>query len=395
MEGLKQSFDRVINRKGTHSLKWDALEKRYGSDELLPMWVADMDFQAPQEVLDVLQEKIDHGILGYPTHSEEVDKAIYSWLKRRYDWEIAEDSLLYTAGVVPAISYIIQAFSEPGDEVIIQTPVYYPFYNVVKNNKRELICNRLSFDGDHYEMDLKQLEESITDKTKILLLCHPHNPVCRVWTREELEALAEICKKHDLYVISDEIHADLLFDGYKHIPFASLNEDTAMRTFTCLAPTKTFNLAGIQTSYIVTQNKTLHEKLENHLANSFANMTNVFAEAATTAAYTHGEQWLEELMSYVQMNYELVKEYVAAHMPILRVMDSEGTYLLWLDCSKLPLTPAERKKWLIEEAKVALNHGAMFGEEGKNFERINLATPRETLVQGLERIRAAYEKSGF
>ncbi|NEU30023.1 pyridoxal phosphate-dependent aminotransferase [bacterium LRH843] len=392
---LSNVFDQVINRKKTNSLKWDMLKERYGKEDLVPMWVADMDFRAPQAVLDALQEKVEHGIFGYPAHDEEVDVAVQSWLKRRFNWSIEKNSILYTAGIVPTISYIIQAFTEPGDEIVIQTPVYYPFYDVVRKNNRELIRNPLSFDGDRYEMDLNHLEEVITEKTKMIILCHPHNPVGRVWKRDELEALAAICNKHNLLIVSDEIHADLLFKDQQHIPFASLNEDTASRTFTCLAPSKTFNLAGIQTSYVVVENKELHQKLANHLADSFVSMTNIFTGIATKAAYTHGEKWLNDLMDYVQENYEYVKNYVQTHMPVLRVMDSEGTYLLWLDCSKLPLTAAERKKWLVEEAKVAFNHGAIFGEEGKNFERINLACPRKTLHEGLERIREAYEKSGF
>lgn len=392
---MSNVFDQVINRQGTDSMKWDMTKQRFGGENLLPMWVADMDFRAPQAVLDALHAKVEHGIFGYPAHSEGVDKAVQGWLKRRYHWEVETNSLLYTAGIVPTISYIIQAFTEPGDEVIIQTPVYYPFYDVVKKNNRGLIRNPLSFDGDRYEMDLGQLEAAITEKTKMLVLCHPHNPVGRVWKKSELEALAAVCQKHDLLVVSDEIHADLLFEGHQHIPFASLNEDTAMRTFTCLAPSKTFNLAGIQTSYVVVEDQQMHQKLANHLANSFANMTNSFAEVATEAAYTHGEEWLEELMAYVQSNYTFVKNYVQTHMPVLRVMDSEGTYLLWLDCSKLPLTAAERKKWLVEKAQVALNHGPIFGEEGKNFERINLACPRKTLQEGLERIKEAYIKRGF
>ncbi len=304
---MSELFNQVINRKGTDSMKWDMTMERFGGEDLLPMWVADMDFRAPQAVLDALHEKVEHGIFGYPAHSRGVDLAVQGWLKRRYHWDIETNSLIYTNGIVPTISYIIQAFTEPGDEVIIQTPVYYPFYDVVKKNNRELIRNPLSFDGDHYEMDFTQLEEAITEKTKMLVLCHPHNPVGRVWKRDELETLAAICKKHDLLVVSDEIHADLLFKGQQHIPFASVNEDAAQRTFTCLAPSKTFNLAGIQTSYVVVGNEKMHMRLKNHLANSFANMTNSFAEVATEAAYTYGEEWLDELMEYVQRNYEFRK----------------------------------------------------------------------------------------
>ncbi|MCM3714174.1 pyridoxal phosphate-dependent aminotransferase [Alkalihalobacillus oceani] len=392
---MNQQFDQVIPRLGTNSLKWDMTEQRFGEKDILPLWVADMDFKAPQAVIDALHKKVEHGIYGYPAHSESVDKAVQNWLQRRFQWQVDADSFLYTSGVVPTISFIIQAFTEPEDEIIIQTPVYYPFYDVVKKNKRPLLRNPLAFDGDRYEMDYEQLESIITEKTKMLILCHPHNPVGRVWKQDELEKLAAICKKHDLLVVSDEIHADLLFKGQQHIPFASLNKDASERTLTCLAPSKTFNLAGIQTSYVVAENKQLRQKLANHLANMFVSGTNMFAEVATEAAYTYGEQWLEDLMSYVESNYQFVKRYVETHLPRMRVMDCEGTYLLWLDCSKLPLTADERKKWFIEEARVALNHGLIFGEEGKDFERMNLACPRKTLEQGLEQIKQAYERSNF
>lgn len=392
---MNQQFDQVIPRLGTNSLKWDMTEQRFGEKDLLPLWVADMDFKAPQAVIDALHKKVEHGIYGYPAHSESVDKAVQNWLQRRFQWQVETNSFLYTSGVVPTISFIIQAFTEPEDEIIIQTPVYYPFFEVVKKNKRTLLRNPLAFDGDRYEMDYEQLESIITEKTKMLILCHPHNPVGRVWKQDELEKLAAVCKKHDLLVISDEIHADLLFKGQQHIPFASLNKDASERTLTCLAPSKTFNLAGIQTSYVVAENKQLRQKLANHLANMFVSGTNMFAEVATEAAYTHGEQWLEDLMSYVESNYQFVKSYVETHLPRLRVMDCEGTYLLWLDCSKLPLAAEERKTWFIEEARVALNHGLIFGEEGKDFERVNLACPRKTLEQGLEQIRQAYERSNF
>ncbi|WP_062047640.1 MalY/PatB family protein [Bacillus sp. JCM 19034] len=389
---MDYQFDEVIERRGTDSLKWDMTKQRFGKEELLPLWVADMDFRAPQEVLDALHKKVEHGIFGYPAHSEKVDEAVVDWLNRRYKWDIHKESIIYTSGIVPTISYIIQAFTEPEDEIIIQTPVYYPFYDVVKKNKRQLVENPLSFDGNTYTMDLAHLESVITERTKMIVLCHPHNPVGRVWKRDELEALAAICKKYDLYVVSDEIHADLLFKGQTHIPFASLNEDTSKRTFSCLAPSKTFNLAGIQTSYVVIDNRELRNKLSQHLATSFANMTNSFAGVATEAAYRYGEPWLESLMEYVEANYQYVKQYIAEQMPKMRVLPSEGTYLLWIDCSQLPFSPTERKKWLIDEVGLALNPGSIFGKEGNNFERMNIACPRITIKKALEKWKNAYDK---
>ncbi|MCM2675376.1 MalY/PatB family protein [Alkalicoccobacillus plakortidis] len=389
-------FDEVIERKGTNSLKWDGLEQRYGASDLLPMWVADMDFKAPQPVLDALTNRVQQGVFGYITPSSSVNEAIVNWASRRYEWEIDSSSIVHTVGIVPTISNLVKVFTEPGDEVIIQTPVYYPFYDVISKNDRSIVRNPLLQDENgQFTMDLTQLEASITEKTKMLVFCHPHNPGGRVWSRQELEELAALCKKYDLLVVSDEIHADLLFDGYNHIPFASINEDMADRTFTCLAPTKTFNLAGIIASYIVIQNKKRRLDLKRYLESTFMNSPNSFAALATEVAYNEGEEWLHELMQYVQQNYQFTADFIHTNMPKINVIKPQGTYLLWLDFSQLPLEADERKQWLVEEAKVALNHGPMFGEEAENFERLNLACPREILQKGLNQIKQAYEKQQF
>ncbi|WP_017726489.1 MalY/PatB family protein [Halalkalibacterium ligniniphilum] len=389
-------FDQVINRKGTASAKWDYVDTLYKGNDLLPMWVADMDFQAPAPVIEAIQSRAAHGIFGYPTHTASVDKAVQSWAKRHYNWDIDPEDLIYTSGIVPTISRIIEAFTNEKDRIVIQTPVYHPFYDLVTNNKRELIKNPLIYDGTSYKMDFAQLESGIDSRTKMLILCNPHNPVGRVWTKEELEKLAQICVANDLLVVSDEIHADLLYEGFQHIPIASLSEEMASRTFTCLAPSKTFNLAGIQTSYVVIKNSVLRAGLKKHLTLNFMNMTNSFAELVTEVAYNQGEQWLQELRAYIQGNEQYVRRYVETHMPKISLVKPEGTYLLWLDCSKLGLSANERKKWLVEEARVALNHGPMFGkEEGDAFERMNIACPRKTIQEGLERIKKAYVQRGF
>ncbi|WP_413378918.1 MalY/PatB family protein [Alkalihalobacillus sp. 1P02AB] len=392
---MSERFNQVIERRGTNSLKWDMLNERFGADDILPLWVADMDFRAPDAVIEAIKEKADHGIFGYPAHSKSLDLAVQSWLSRRYNWEVSENSFVYTLGVVPALSHLINAFTEHGDEIIIQTPVYYPFYDVIEKNERTLVRNPLKYDGKQYEMDFEQLEDVITDKTKMLLLCHPHNPGGRVWKRAELEKLVAICKKHNLYIVSDEIHADLLYEGHSHIPIASIDPEMKERIFTCLAPSKTFNLAGLQVSYIVMEDSATRLKLKKFIATTFTGMNNSFAEVAMEAAYTHGEPWLQELMTYIQSNYKLVTDFLREHMPKVKWMEPDGTYLLWLDFSQLNFTPAERKKWLIEEAKVGFNHGAMFGEEGKGFERMNLACPASTIEEALNRLKAAYVKSGY
>ncbi|WYQ53801.1 MalY/PatB family protein [Bacillus sp. FSL W7-1282] len=388
-------FDKVIERRGTNSMKWDGTKARFGEDDLLPMWVADMDFKAPTAVIDALKAKVEHGVYGYAAPSIEADEAIVNWVDSQYGWKIEADSIVHVTGVVPALSNLIKTFTNEGDGIIIQPPVYYPFYDVIEKNKRQLVKNPLLFDGSHYKMDLAGLEQVITDKTKMLLLCHPHNPGGRVWSKEELQALAEICERHNLYVISDEIHADLLFDGYTHIPFATVTETIANRTFTALAPTKTFNLAGVQGAYVIIEDPKLRLEFRRELAATFMNGSNMFSDIATKAAYEHGKPWLKELMAYIQANYQYAADYLATYMPKIKPIQPQGTYLLWLNCQKLGLHPDERKKWLLQEAKVALNHGAIFGEEGRDFERLNLATPRETLTEGLERIRRAYENRGF
>ncbi|KMK77770.1 MalY/PatB family protein [Alkalihalobacillus pseudalcaliphilus] len=388
---MSERFNQVIERKGTNSLKWDMLQERFGSDDVLPLWVADMDFRAPDAVIEAIKEKADHGIFGYPAHAKSLDKAVQSWLKRRYGWEVQENAFIYTLGVVPALSHLICTFTKKSDEIIIQSPVYYPFYDVIEKNERTLVKNPLKYNGQRYEMDYEDLESKITDHTKMLLLCHPHNPGGRVWEKAELERLVAICKKHNLYIVSDEIHADLLYDGFTHTPIASIDLEMSNRIFTCLAPSKTFNLAGMQASYVVIEDAAKRLEFKKYMATTFTGMNNSFAEVAMEAAYTYGEPWLEELMTYIQHNYQLVTTFITEHMPKIKWMEPEGTYLLWLDFTGLNMDPVERKKWLIEEAKVGFNHGAMFGEEGSNFERMNLACPSSIVEEALTRLKRAYD----
>ncbi|MED3648033.1 pyridoxal phosphate-dependent aminotransferase [Halalkalibacterium halodurans] len=388
-------FDQVIERKQTASAKWDAVDQLFQGEDLLPMWVADMDFRAPQPVIDALKERVEHGVFGYPVHSPSVDAAVKHWVKRHYDWEIRESDIVYTSGVVPTISYIIEAFTAVGDEIVIQTPVYYPFYQLVNNNERTLVKNPLRFDGETYTMDLEHLSSVISEKAKMLILCNPHNPVGRVWRKEELEKIAELCVKHDLLLVSDEIHADLVFEGKKHIPIASLSAEVASRTFTCLAPSKTFNLAGLQTSYCVIRNDKYRARLQKYLKKRFMGMSNSFAELVTEVAYNQGDEWLLALRKYVWDNYLYVKDTLETSMPRLSVLEPEGTYLLWIDCSRLGLTASERKKWLVDEAKVAMNHGEIFGVEGQSFERMNIACPRVTVEEAMRRLKRAYDALTF
>ncbi|WP_245808814.1 MalY/PatB family protein [Shouchella patagoniensis] len=395
MEHNMNEFDQVIERRGTHCMKWDATKERFGEEDLLPLWVADMDFKAPEPVIKALKEKVEHGVYGYAAPSTEVDETIVHWVSSQYNWQIDTEDIVHVTGVVPAISNLIKTFTEEEDEIVIQTPVYYPFYDVIEKNNRRIVKNPLTFDGNQYRMDFAGLESVITEKTKMLILCHPHNPGGRVWSKEELLELADLCEKHDLFVVSDEIHADLLFDGYTHTPLASVSETIKKRVFTTLAPTKTFNLAGVQGAYVVITEPNLRLAYRRTLATTFMNGANMFSHIATKAAYEHGLPWLRGLMSYIQANYTFVEDYLQTHMPKIKPIKPEGTYLLWLNCEALEMSADDRKTWLLQEAKVALNHGPIFGEEGEHFERMNLATPRATLAEAMERIRNAYEKKGL
>ncbi len=388
-------FNQVIRRSGTGSAKWDAVDTLYRGKDLLPLWVADMDFKAPVEILEALQSKVSHGIFGYPIHSSASTRAVIKWVNTHYKWTIKEENILFTSGIIPTISQIIQAFTTEEDEIIIQTPVYPPFFQLVTNNNRQLIKNPLQLENGKYSMDIEHLKSIITPRTKMLILCNPHNPVGRVWTKAELEELADVCSKHNLLIASDEIHADLIYNGHTHIPIASLSKDMATRTFTCLTPSKTFNLAEFHTSYVVIEDASLRTQLKKQLANQFQNTTNSFGELVTEVAYTKGERWLSNLRTYIEENYRFVKEYFQHNMPRLSIIEPEGTYLLWIDWSHLPFTDSERKRWLVEEAKIALNHGPTFGEEGKNFERMNIACPRRTLEEGVSRLHKAYQNIQF
>lgn len=389
---MKFEFDKVWDRKNSGSMKWDAVDELFAGENLHPMWVADMDFQAPPAVLKALKEKVEHGIFGYPKRPDTVHEAIQQWMEKRFKWNVKKEHIQLTSGVVPTISQLILAFTEPEDKIIIQTPVYYPFYKLVTNNNRKLVENPLRFDGEKYQIDFSHLEACIDENTKMILLCSPHNPVGRVWTEEELFKLAKICEKHELLIIADEIHSDIVFSGHKHTPFASISPYTANRTITCMAPSKTFNLAGLQGSFLITENEELRKQIEEQLSSQFLQSTNVFAQVAMEAAYREGEEWLEELLSYLENNIQTTKDFLRNNIPQIEFIEPEGTYLIWLNFEKLQMTSAERKKWLISEAQLALSPGIVFGSAGYNFERLNIGCPTEHLITGLERLIKALPK---
>ncbi|WP_164668276.1 MalY/PatB family protein [Virgibacillus doumboii] len=379
-------FEKVHNRKNTRSVKWDMLKPVFQTDDVLPMWVADMDFQAPQAVNDALKARAEHGIYGYTIIDDDVKNAIINWVGKRHDWSIKQEWLSFSPGVVASLQIAIQAFTEPNDKVLIQTPVYTPFYSVIEKHDRNIVKNPLVQKDNYYHIDFDDFEAKLKQGVKAFILCSPHNPVGRVWTKDELEKMAELCLKHDVLILSDEIHGDLVYPGQKHIPLASISDKIAEQTVTFMSPSKTFNLAGLQASYIITPNKEKRDALNEHLGRQGHHMLNTMGNTALEAAYTKGEEWLEALRNVLKENQEYVTTMLEEKTDVLKVTRSEGTYLLWIDCSAMNMDNKALKKFMIENAKVGLNAGVDYGEEGETFMRINIACPRETLEEGVGRI---------
>lgn len=379
-------FEKIHDRKNTRSVKWDLLKPVFQTDDVLPMWVADMDFQAPQAVNDALKARAEHGIYGYTIIDDDVKNSIVNWVTKRHDWKINHDWLSFSPGVVTSLHMAIQAFTEPNDKVLIQTPVYTPFYSVIEAHNREVVKNTLQKENNYYCIDFHDFEEKLKQGVKAFILCSPHNPVGRVWTKEELQEMARLCLKYDVLILSDEIHGDLIYPGEKHTPIASLSDEIAEQTITCMSPSKTFNLAGLQASYTITTNKEKRDALNKQLDSQGHHMLNMMGNTAMEAAYLHGEEWLDELRSVLLEHQEYVTRMFEEHTDVLKVIQSEGTYLLWIDCSKLEMDNKSLKKFMIEKAKVGLNAGLEYGNEGETFMRMNIACPKETLEEGVKRI---------
>lgn len=389
---MNYDFDKIIKRSGTNSVKWDSAKKRVGVSDVLPMWVADMDFQAPEPVIDALMQRVAHGVYGYAEKPDSCYEAVISWQKKRFGWDIRKEWIVFTPGVVTALCMAIQAYTLPGDKVIIQPPVYYPFFEIIRNNNRIVLNNPLKIIDNRYVMNLEHLEKAIDEKTKMMILCSPHNPTGRVWNKEELAHLSSICQKNGITLLSDEIHADLVMRGYMHIPTATLSDDMASCVVTCAAPTKTFNLAGLEVAYAVIPDKKRRQLLQSTLNQTGLMLSPIFGIVALEAAYNHGEEWLEELLDYLQGNYEFLLSFVDDNMPRVGVFPLEGTYLVWLDFRKYDLTDTTLKDLLLNEAKVWLVDGPRFGAGGEGFQRINIGCPRETLKKGLTQIARALKK---
>lgn len=385
-------FNKIIDRSDTKAIKWDKqfMEMYFGEGELLPLWVADMDFRAPDVLINALKKRVEHGIFGYTNPGDSYNEAVINWFKKRHNWIIKKEWIQYSPGIVPAINFIIQTFSRPGDKVIIQEPVYYPFRDCIEKNGRQVLNNELKIEKKRYLIDFKDLREKCeTYRTKMLILCNPHNPVSRVWTKEELTQLGEICIENNVLVISDEIHCDLIFPGHKHIPFSTISQEFADNTLICTAPSKTFNIAGLKASNIIIPNKELKKEFETTMNNVSIRGPTIFGDIALETVYNKCEDWLDALLIYIKDNYDFLVNFIEEHFPNALVHDLEGTYLAWVDFRELKLDPKELDEIIKKEAKVALDDGAMFGKSGGGFQRINLACPKSILHEALKKIYQA------
>lgn len=386
---MKYNFDEVTDRRNTDSMKWSPsyLEKHFGSADCIPLWVADMDFRTAKPVVDAVTERAQHGIFGYALADDEFYEAVISWQKRRNGWSIQRDWILFSPGIVPALWHIVKTFCSPGDKVIVQSPVYYPFYKVIEDNGCHVVNNRLINNGGRYEMNFDELEKQAADgSVRMMILCSPHNPVGRVWTADELRRVSEICLANDVLLVSDEIHSDLIYRPNVHIPVAGLSEELMMNTITCTAPSKTFNLAGVQVSDIIVPDSRKRRKLAASLKSAGV-MPNVFGLAAQTAAYNEGEEWLEQLLEYLSGNLDYMENYFASELPRVRFRRPEGTYLAWLDFSEYGLDVNGLQAAVMQNARLALDDGYIFGRGGENFQRVNFACPRSILTKAMNALK--------
>ena len=385
------NFDEIIDRRNTSCLKYDfAAERGYPAD-ILPFWVADMDFRTPTPVIDALKARATHGIFGYTQVKDDYFTVLQNWFRTRHDWIVERSDLIITPGVVFAIANAIHAFTKKGESILIQQPVYYPFANMIRQNERVLVDSPLRLIEGHYEIDFEDFEQKIIEHSvKLFILCSPHNPVGRVWTRAELEQLAAICLRHNVIVIADEIHEEFVRPGFRHIPFASLSEEAAAITVTCTSPSKTFNLAGLQISNIFIRNAQLRRRFKEELGRTGYDEPNTLGLTGAKAAYEHGAEWLTQLLAYIEENYARTKSFLAAHLPKVKIIEPEGTYLLWLDFSAYGLTDEALNEKIIRDAHLWLDDGPIFGAGGSGFQRINIACPWATLETGLQNLAEAF-----
>ena len=384
---MKYDFDEIIPRRGTNSYKWDSARDA----DILPMWVADMDFRTAPPVVEALRKRVEHGIFGYVRVPDAYYAAVTNWFARRHDWQIEKEWIIYTTGVVPALSAVIKALTVPGDKVMVQTPVYNCFFSSIRNNGCGMIANPLIYRNGTYQIDFADLEQKAADPNVKVLLCirDRHNPAGRVWTKQELTRIGDICIRNNVWVVADEIHCELVFPGHTYIPFASISQEFLMHSVTCTSPSKAFNLAGLQIANIISADTDIRTKIDKAINVNEICDVNPFGVEALMAAYNDSEEWLEELKQYLFANYNYLRAYFAEYLSEFPVSMLEGTYLVWVDCSVLNQSSDEIVKTLLEKEKLWVNEGSLYGEAGEGFIRINIACPRQQLIEGLNRLRRA------
>jgi cystathionine beta-lyase len=387
---MDYNFDEIIDRQKTDSIKYDLRKLIFGREDVLPMWVADMDFKTPDFIIESIKNRLNHPILGYTLEPSGMDEAIMDWMKTRHGWHIRKEWIVSGPAVVPSMAVLVHAFSDPGDEIIVQKPVYFPFFRTITNHNRYILNNPLINRNGRYEMDLDDLNKKITPRTKMIFLCNPHNPGGRVWREKELKALADICLENNILIISDEIHSDLVLFGNKHIPTASINEDISRNTITCMSSSKTFNTAGLASAYVIISNLKNRRIYKEKLNDFHLNIGNIAGLFAQEAAYRNGSEWLKQLLKYLEGNIDYLVDFMQKHLPSVKVMKPEGTYLVWMDFRDANIDTKKLKKFIIEEAGLGLSDGFLFGEEGLGFQRLNLACPRSVLKKGLEGLLKAF-----
>lgn len=385
------SFDTAPNRYGTNCIKYDRIKKDFGTDGIIPLWVADMDFATPDFIVNAIRERCDHGIFGYPIIQDGWYSSIQNWLNKRYGWAVKKDEMGFVPGIVAGFALCVQCFTNPGDKVLIQTPVYPPFIHVPKKNGRELLINELIYKEGRFEIDFADFEAKAASGCKMFILCSPHNPGGRIWSKEELTKMLTICEKYDMVVVSDEIHADLTLPGFEHTPAALLCNPQTTQLITLMAPSKTFNIPGLSSSFYVIQKPELRKKYDDFLQAAELSNGNMFAYVAPEAAYKNGEDWLRQLSEYLQDNVDYVDGFLKNYLPQIKACRPEASFLIWLDCRELGLEPRALHRFFIDKAKLALNPGYSFGPGGDGFMRLNIGCPRETLCQAMSQLKEALD----
>jgi|WetSurSiteA1Bulk_404760.scaffolds.fasta_scaffold01300_5 cysteine-S-conjugate beta-lyase len=386
---MKWNFDEPVSREGTNCVKYDLRKEIFGSDDLIPMWVADMDFRTPDFIINALKKRLNHEILGYSFRPAEYYSSISSWLFRKHNWEVPVEWICFCPGIVPALNLCTLSFTRPGDSIIVQPPVYYPFFSAVENHGRNLIYNQLIEVDGRWEMDFESLVNSITPETRMIIISNPHNPAGRVWSSKELTQLAGICLEHNILLLSDEIHADLILPGYYHTPVSRLSGKISEITVTCIAPSKTFNLAGLSTSAVIISNPVLRKYFNSKIEHLHIGNGNIFGTVASIAAYSEGYEWLNELMDYLNQNVDYVINYCRQMIPEIVPVQPEATYMIWLDCRKLGMSGKELQEFFVRKAKVGMNEGSTFGPGGEGFMRMNLGTNNQNVRKAMEQIEKA------